>query len=148
MLAAAAAWDMLATELHSAAARYSDHIANLTAEAWRGQAVNSMAAAAAAHIRWLATPAANPQTTAEQARTAVKAYEVAFCATVPPVMIVANRSRIMSLIATNIPGMGGYVRGRARRPPLTPVAASTSITTGWCTPIWVEIFRHPDIASS
>jgi hypothetical protein len=31
------------TELHSAAASYSDHIANLTAEAWRGQGASSLA---------------------------------------------------------------------------------------------------------
>jgi PPE-repeat protein len=108
MLAPTAALDMLATELGSAAASYSDHIANLTAETWRDQAANSMATATAAHIRWLATSAANAQTTVEQARTAAKAYEVAFSATVPPAMIVADRSQLMSLIATNILGMGRY----------------------------------------
>ena len=45
------------TELHSAAASYSDHIANFTVEAWRGQ-VASCCCGSSAHTR-LATSAAN-----------------------------------------------------------------------------------------
>jgi PPE-repeat protein len=50
------------------------------------------------------TTAAQAQQTAIQAKAAAAAYEVAFVATVPPPLIVANRSQLMALIATNIFG--------------------------------------------
>ncbi len=46
MLAAAAAWDALAAQLHAAAASYESVISNLTA-GWRGPSSSMMAAAAA-----------------------------------------------------------------------------------------------------
>lgn len=103
MLAAAAAWDVLAAELHSTAASYSSVISGLTAE-WRGPSSATMAAAAAPYSGWLSTTAAQAEQTANQARAAVAAYEAAFAATVPPPVIAANRSLLMSLIATNIVG--------------------------------------------
>jgi PPE-repeat protein len=103
MLAAAAAWDALAAELHSTAASYSSVVSGLTA-AWRGPSSATMAAAAAPYIGWLSTTAAQAEQTANQARAAVAAYETAFAATVPPPMVAANRSLLMSLIATNIVG--------------------------------------------
>jgi PPE-repeat protein len=48
--------------------------------------------------------AAQAEETATQARAAVAAYEAAFAATVPPPVIVANRTLLMTLIATNILG--------------------------------------------
>jgi PPE-repeat protein len=42
--------------------------------------------------------------TANQARAAVAAYEAAFAETVPPPVIVANRTLLMTLVATNILG--------------------------------------------
>ena len=45
MLAAAAVWDGLAAELHSAAASYGSVISGLTAGPWLGPASASMAAA-------------------------------------------------------------------------------------------------------
>ena len=104
LLAAAMAWNLLANDLHSAAAGYRDQIADLVADAWRGQAANSMNAAAATHVTWLVTTAAQAQSTAEQARAAAEAYDAAFCSTVPPVMITANRSQLTSLVATNVLG--------------------------------------------
>jgi PPE-repeat protein len=46
MLAAAAAWDELANELHTTAANLESVISGLTSEPWRGPAAASMAAAA------------------------------------------------------------------------------------------------------
>jgi PPE-repeat protein len=48
--------------------------------------------------------AAQAEETANQARAAVASYEAAFAATVPPPVIVANRTLLMTLIATNILG--------------------------------------------
>jgi PPE-repeat protein len=104
MLAAAAAWDGLVAELHSAAASYEYEIASLTGGPWLGPASASMTAAARTQVEWLSTTAALAEQTATQAEAAVAAYEAAFTATVPPPVIAANRTLLMVLIATNILG--------------------------------------------
>ncbi|UGU02182.1 PPE family protein [Mycobacterium intracellulare] len=103
MLAAAAAWDGLAAQLHAAAASYESVISNLTA-GWRGPSSSIMAAAAAPYAAWMSATAAQAEQTASQARAAVVAYEAAFLATVPPPVIAANRAQLMALIATNFLG--------------------------------------------
>jgi PPE-repeat protein len=104
MSAAAAAWDGLADELYLAAATYESEIVNLTGGPWRGPASASMAAAAADHIAWLKTTAAQAEQTSTQAKAAAGAFEAALWMTVPPPMIAANRSLLMELVATNILG--------------------------------------------
>jgi PPE-repeat protein len=104
LLAAAAAWDGLAAELHSTAGSYGSVISGLTADSWLGPASVSMAAAAAPYLGWMSTTAAQAEQTATQARAAAAAYEAAFAMTVPPPVIAANRSLLMSLIATNFLG--------------------------------------------
>ncbi len=103
MLAAAAAWDGLAAQLHSTAASYRSVISGLTAQ-WRGPSSSAMAAAAAPYTAWMSATAAQAEQTAAQARAAVAAYETAFAATVPPPAIAANRAQLMALIATNFFG--------------------------------------------
>jgi PPE-repeat protein len=104
ILTAAAAWYGLADELYSAATSYESEIANLTGGPWLGPASASMATAAAAHVEWLITIAAQAEQSASQATAAAGAYEAAFAMTVPPPVIAANRSLLMSLVATNILG--------------------------------------------
>jgi PPE-repeat protein len=103
MLAAAAAWDGLAAQLHFTAASYSSVISGLAA-GWQGPSSATMAAAAAPYTAWMSTAATQAEQTAIQARAAVVAYETAFAATVPPPIIAANRALLMSLIATNFLG--------------------------------------------
>jgi PPE-repeat protein len=103
MIAAAAAWDDLAAGLHSTAASYSSVISGLTA-GWQGASSAMMAAAAAPYMAWVSATASQAERTAIQARAAAAAYETAFAATVPPPVIAANRSLLMSLIATNFLG--------------------------------------------
>jgi PPE-repeat protein len=103
LLAAAAAWDDVADELTSTAASYQSVVDSLTST-WQGPSSASMAAAAAPYVAWMSTTAAQAEQTANQARAAVAAYEAAFAATVPPPVIVANRTLLMTLIATNILG--------------------------------------------
>ncbi|MEE3750838.1 PPE domain-containing protein [Mycobacterium intracellulare] len=55
-------------------------------------------------VAWMDTTAATAQQTASQAMAAAAAYEAAFAMTVPPPVIAANRSLLLSLIATNILG--------------------------------------------
>lgn len=104
MLAAAAAWDALATELISTAASYASTISSLTGGTWQGPSSESMATAAATYVEWMNTTAAQAEETSSQAKAAVAAYEAAFAATVPPPVIEANRALLMMLIATNILG--------------------------------------------
>jgi PPE-repeat protein len=104
MLAAAAAWDGLATELRSGAASYGSVVSGLTSGSWLGPASASMAAAAAPYVEWMSSTAAQAEEAATQAKAAVTAYETAFAATVPPPLIAANRAQLMALIATNFFG--------------------------------------------
>jgi PPE-repeat protein len=104
MLAAAAAWDGLATELQAAGATYGSVISGLTAGPWLGPASASMAAAASPYVAWMSTTAAQAEQAATQAKAAAAAYEVAFAATVPPPVIAANRAQLMALVATNLFG--------------------------------------------
>jgi PPE-repeat protein len=104
MLAAASAWDGLAAELQSTAASYRAAISELTGGPWLGSSSASMAAAATPYLDWMTTTAGQAEQTATQARSAAAAYEAAFAMTVPPPVIAANRSLLMTLIATNVLG--------------------------------------------
>ncbi len=104
MLAAAAAWEALATELQSTASSYSSVISSLTSGPWLGPSALNMAAAATPYVAWMQQTAAQAAQTAAQATEAASAYEAAFAATVPPPVIAANRAQLAALVATNIFG--------------------------------------------
>jgi PPE-repeat protein len=104
MVAAATAWDGLAAELQSTAASYGTVISELSGASWLGPSSASMAAAAAPYVEWMTTAASQAEQTATQAKAAASAYEAAFAMTVPPGVIAANRTLLMTLIATNIFG--------------------------------------------
>ena len=104
MLAAATAWNDLASELRLQAANYSSIISNLIGESWQGQASTAMAAAVAPYTAWMNTTANQAEETAGQATAAAAAYEAAYGMTVPPPVIAANRAQLASLVATNLLG--------------------------------------------
>jgi PPE-repeat protein len=104
LLAAAAAWDGLATELHSAATSYGSVISELSAGPWLGAASAAMTTAAAPYVAWMRSTASQAEQAAIQARAAAAAYEVTFAAMVPPPMIEANRALLQALVATNLFG--------------------------------------------
>lgn len=104
MLAASAAWDGLAADLHSTSGSYRSVISDLTSAAWLGPASVAMTGAAAPYISWLTMTAALCELAAAQARAAAAAYAAAFAMTVPPSIVAANRTLLMALIATNILG--------------------------------------------
>ncbi|HTM83498.1 MAG TPA: PPE family protein, partial [Mycobacterium sp.] len=103
LLAAATAWNSLAAELNSAGLAYDSIIDELSG-GWAGPSATAMAAAAAPYARWMHATAAQAEHAATQARTAAAAYDTAFAMTVPPSMVAANRSQLMSLLATNYLG--------------------------------------------
>ncbi len=104
MLAAATAWDGLAVDLESTAAAYQSAISELTSGPWLGPSSASMAAAATPYVTWMRTAATQAAQSATQAKMAAGAYDTVFAMTVPPLVIAANRSLLMSLIATNLFG--------------------------------------------
>ncbi|MGA8545705.1 MAG: PPE family protein, partial [Mycobacterium sp.] len=104
MLTAAEAWQELAAELHSAANSYQSVVSGLTTGPWLGPASVSMAAAAASYVAWLNATAVQAEETAAQATAAAAAYQTAFTSTVPPPLVAANRTQLMTLVATNLFG--------------------------------------------
>lgn len=112
MLAAAAAWDGLAVQLHSTATSHSSVISGLAVR-WRGPSSAAMAAAAAPYAVWLTGTATQAEQAAARARAAAAAYAAAFAATVPPSVIAANRGQLATPVATNLLGQN------------TPVIAAT-----------------------
>jgi PPE-repeat protein len=104
LVAASAAWDDLAAELHSAAASYRSVISGLTVGRWLGPSSLAMASAFGPYAAWTAGAAARAQEAASHARLAVEVYEAAFAMTVPPVAVAANRVQLAVLTATNFFG--------------------------------------------
>lgn len=104
MIAAATAWDTLATELQATASSYGLVVDGLANETWTGPSAAAMAAAAAPYVSWMSATAAQAKEAGDQAKAAVSAYETAFAAVVPPAEIALNRSQLALLLATNIFG--------------------------------------------
>jgi len=153
MLAAAAAWDGLATELHSAATSYGSVISELSAGPWLGAASAAMTTAAGPYVAWVRSTATQAEQTATQAKAAAAAYEVTFAAMVPPPVIAANRALLQALVATNLFGqntpaiaatetlyaemwaqdataMYGYAGASASATTLTPFTPAPQTTNG------------------
>lgn len=104
LLAAGAAWEVLAAELSSAAFAYGSLVAGLDDGVWLGPAASSMLSAAAPQVAWLSHTAGQAEQAATQAAEAASAYEAAFAETVPPPVVAANRALLMELLATNFLG--------------------------------------------
>ncbi|OBG36766.1 hypothetical protein A5672_19455 [Mycobacterium alsense] len=104
MLAAAAAWDGLAAQLHSTAGSYRSVVSGLISGPWLGPASAAMAAAAGPYAAWITATAEQAEQAATQAGAAAAVYEAAFAMTVPPPVIAANRSLLVALVSTNIFG--------------------------------------------
>ena len=115
LLAAATAWDALASELHSTAAGYASTITELSSS-WQGPSSTAAATAAEPFTTWLSSTAAQAEQTAAQAQAAAAAYEAAFAASIPPPVIAANRALLAALVATNFLGIN------------TPAIAATEAT--------------------
>jgi PPE-repeat protein len=104
IMAAASAWQAIASQLDSVARAYAAVIMGLQGETWSGRASIAMADAAQPYVEWIATAAAKAEETAGQARAAAAAYETAYAATVPPALVTANRAQYAALVIANIFG--------------------------------------------
>ncbi|WP_141773497.1 PPE family protein, partial [Mycobacterium tuberculosis] len=98
MLAAASAWDGLATELASAAVSFGSVTAGLVGGSWQGRSSVAMAAAAAPYAGWLAAAATQAEQAATQAQVMVAEFEAVRLAMVQPALVAANRSGLISLV--------------------------------------------------
>lgn len=104
LLAAAAAWNAISTEMRSAAATYDSVVTSLTSDEWLGPSSSRMSAALAPYLEWLNTTAAQAEQVGTQANAAAAAYEAAYAATVPPPVVAANRTLLANLVSSNIFG--------------------------------------------
>ncbi|MDM4142389.1 MULTISPECIES: PPE family protein [Mycobacterium] len=102
---AASAWDGLAVDLSSSASSFNTVVSDLAAGPWMGPSSMAMTAAAAPYVQWLIIAAAQAEVAALQARLAALAFEGALVATVPLPAVLANRARLLVLIATNFFGL-------------------------------------------
>lgn len=104
MMAAAASWNALSAELTDIASSCESVISALAGDEWRGPASASMAAAATPYVAWINATATALEQAATQATASAAAFQTAFAMTVPPPLIVANRSQLALLVATNFLG--------------------------------------------
>lgn len=63
-----------------------------------------MAVAAAPYAAWMGTTAVRAEQAAAQAKAAAAAFDAAYAMTVAPPLVVANRSQLATLVATNVLG--------------------------------------------
>jgi PPE-repeat protein len=104
MMAAAASFSNLSTELASNAAQYESVISSLGSQ-WTGPSSTAMAASAQTYIEWLTTTSGQLQEAAAAATSSAAAFEAAYAATIPPAVVAANRAQLAALVATNILGI-------------------------------------------
>ncbi|OIN80705.1 PecA family PE domain-processing aspartic protease [Mycobacterium malmoense] len=104
MLAAAASWDGLATELGTAAQSFSSVTSGLAGQAWQGAASAAMAQTAARYAGYLTEAATQAQTAAAQAQVVASAFESTVAATVHPALVAANRNELVQLVVSNLFG--------------------------------------------
>jgi PPE-repeat protein len=104
MMAAAASFGNLSSELATNAAAYESVISQLTGSEWQGPSSTAMAASAQQNVEWLQTTSAQLAEAAAKATASAAAYEAAFSASIPPPVVYANRAQLAILVATNILG--------------------------------------------
>ncbi|ORB86666.1 hypothetical protein B1987_26100 [Mycobacterium kansasii] len=107
MVAAASAWNGLASELNLTADGYDRVLTMLHSDEWLGPASALMFQAVVPYLAWMRAAAAQAEQAAGQARVAAAAFETAFASVVPPPLVAANRAQLASLVAKNVYGQFG-----------------------------------------
>ena len=131
MLAAAAAWDGLASELGSAASSFGSVTSVLAAQSWRGPASTAMLAAASPYAGWLNVAATQAQRAASQAKAVVGVFESAQAATVHPLVVAANRDEFVQLVQSNFLGQNAPAIAAAEAQYEEMWAADVAAMTGY-----------------
>ena len=99
-LAASGAWQQLGTNLEDSAENYLAALSSL-GESWHGPSSTAMVQAAEPYLTWLQTTAQQAQQTASSAMAAAAAFNSVSAAVVPTAQVLANRTRLVQLLATN-----------------------------------------------
>lgn len=99
-LAASGAWQQLGTNLEDSAENYLAALSSL-GESWHGPSSTAMVQAAEPYLTWLQTTAQRAQQTASSAMAAAAAFNSVSAAVVPTAQVLANRTRLVQLLATN-----------------------------------------------
>jgi PPE-repeat protein len=101
---ASSAFSNLSAELSSNATSYESVITQLTGSEWQGPSSEAMAAAAQPYITWLTTTSGQLQEAATKAMSSAAAYQTAYSTSIPPAVILANRTQLAQLVAKNTLG--------------------------------------------
>jgi PPE-repeat protein len=104
MLAAAASWDGLGSELGAAAESFSSVTSGLTGGAWQGAASQAMSNVAAQYAQWLSTASVHAGGAAAQAKAVAGIFEAAKAAITHPLAVAANRVQLVNLVRSNLFG--------------------------------------------
>jgi PPE-repeat protein len=97
---AAAAWRQLGADLEDAADSYAAAVSSM-ADAWHGPSAAAMSASAAPYLVWLRTTSQQAQQVAASAQAAAVAFNSASASVVPTATVLANRTQLVQLLATN-----------------------------------------------
>jgi PPE-repeat protein len=101
MLAAAASWDWLGSELSSAAELFSSVTSGVP---WQGAAATAMTSVATQYAQWLTAAASHAEGTAAQAKVVAGIFEATKAAITHPAAVAANRLQLLSLVRSNLFG--------------------------------------------
>jgi PPE-repeat protein len=97
---AAAAWQQLSASLEDAADNYAALVSSVD-ESWYGPSSMAMLQSVTPYVTWLRTTALQAQQTATAAQSAAAAFNSVQAAVVPTATVLANRTRLAKLLATN-----------------------------------------------
>src|ERR1700761_1667044 len=100
---AAAAWQQLSANLEDAADNYAASLASMD-QSWYGPSSAAMFQSVTPYVTWLRTTAQQAQQTAAAAPSAAAAFSAVQASVVPTASVVANRTRLAQLLATNMFG--------------------------------------------
>jgi PPE-repeat protein len=100
LIEASDAWQQLGTNLEESAGINGAALSSLV-EDWQGPSASAMAQAVAPYLTWLRTTAQQCQQIASSALAAVAAFTSVQAAVVPVAQVLANRTRLAQLLATN-----------------------------------------------
>jgi PPE-repeat protein len=101
---ASSAFANLSSELSSNATSYESIISQLSGSEWLGPSSEAMAAAAQPYITWLTTTSGQLQEASTKAMASAAAYQTAYSSSIPPSVILANRTQLAQLVAKNTLG--------------------------------------------
>jgi PPE-repeat protein len=100
LISASGAWGELGAGLEESAENYASAVASLAGN-WRGPSSSAMTEAVEPYITWLRTTAQQTRQLSSSAQAAATAFTSVRTTVVPPADVIANRTRLLQLLATN-----------------------------------------------